>query len=245
MTKKVKKQPIEYIYGINSITECLKAKQRKIIALYTTRPEPKAFLNLQKLLPKYPVQIQYVLRDKLQQLAHSDDHQGVVAMVQKFPYRTSIFNPKKAPFILLLDGIQDVRNLGGILRTAYCTGVQGVILCRKGGTAITSAAHKASAGFAEYLPIYQAASAQEAAQQVQNAGYQLYTTTFNGENAAEVVYKKPLCVVIGSERKGVTPSIIKNSIQVSVPQKEQTISYNASVATGITLFLVAHKIGAI
>ena len=245
MTKKIKKQQVEYIFGINSLTECLRAKKRKIIALYTTKPVPKAFVVIQKLLPKYPIQIQYVKRDKLQQLAHTQEHQGVVAMVQKFSYRTTMFSPKKEQFILLLDGIQDVRNLGAILRTAYCTGVQGVVLCRKGGTALTGAAHKASAGFAEYLPIYQAASVQEAVQQIQSAGYQLYTTTFSGQDATAVSYKMPLCIVIGSEGKGVTQSIIKNSIQISLPQKRQTISYNASVATGITLFLVAYQINAI
>jgi len=241
-TKKTKKQSVEYVYGVNSIKELLKAKKRKLIALYTTRPEPKAFKLIQKLMPKYPVQIQYVQRAKLHQLVNTDDHQGLVAMVQAYSYRKSFFEAKKHPFIVLLDGIQDVRNLGAILRSAYCTGADGAIICKRGGVSLTSSAHKASAGFAEYMSIYQAASIQEAMQLLQKAGYTVYITNFNGMDATSVTYKKPACVVIGSEGAGVTRSTIKDGIPITLPQRNTDISYNASVAAGIVLFLIGNQV---
>ena len=246
MTKKqIKKQLVEYIYGVHSIQELLKAKKRKLVALYTTRPEPKAFKLIQSMMPPYPVQIQYVEKTKLLQLVGTDDHQGIVAMVQPYGYVKNFFNPKKHPFILLLDGVQDVRNVGAILRSAYCTVADGVIICKKGGASISAAAHKASAGLAEYISVYQAASIQEAVQMLKQAGYQMYVTAFDGQNAATISYRQPLCIIIGSEGFGVTRSIIKEGIQITLPQKNDDISYNASVAAGIVLFLAGTKIGRI
>jgi len=242
MKKQIKKQPIEYIYGVNSIQELLKAKKRKLMALYTTRPEPKAFREIQAMMPNYPVQIQYVEKSKLEQLVGTDDHQGIVAMVQPYSYAKSFFDPKKQPFIVLLDGVQDVRNVGAILRTVYCTGADGVIICRKGGASLSAAAHKASAGLAEYISIYQSSSVHDAVVMLKKAGYQIYVTAFNGQNAATTQYTQPLCVVIGSEGCGVTRSIIKEGTQITLPQRNNDISYNASVAAGILLFLVGTQI---
>ena len=236
--KKTKQQRIEYIGGVNSIKELLKAKNRKLLALYTTRPEPKSFNQIKRLMPKYPVQIQYVTRTKLCQLIDSDDHQGIVAMVQPYGYRKTFFDAKKSPFIVLLDGVQDVRNFGAIIRSAYCTGADGVIVCKKGGAPLSAAAHKASAGLAEHMQIYQAASTQEAIQLLNKAGYHLYVTAFDGEDATQLVFKKPACVVIGSEGFGVTRSLLQEGTQVTLPQRPGEISYNASVAAGIILFLM-------
>ena len=88
MSKKEKaKQVSEIIYGVHPIIELLKAKRRKLISIYTTKPEPKAWEQIEKLMPKYPVPVQYVTRDVLQKLAGSQDHQGIVAWVQKFSFR--------------------------------------------------------------------------------------------------------------------------------------------------------------
>lgn len=244
MTKQQKKkQPIEYIYGVNSIKELLKAKRRKLVALYTTRPEPKIYHQITALMPKYPVQVHYVQKTKLAQLSGgSDDHQGVVAMVSPFGYVKSFFNPQKYPVIVLLDGVQDVRNLGAILRTVYCTGIDGIVICKKGGASINGAAHKASAGLAEYVSIYQAASVQEALSLIKDAGYHIYVTSFNGKRATDVTFAQPACIVIGSEGYGVSRSTLKEGTALTLPQRNNDISYNASVATGIILFLVATQL---
>lgn len=239
--KKSKSITGELIYGIHPIIELLKAKKRKLFTLYTTQPVPKAFRQIEALLPKYPVAIKYVSRDKLTQLAETTDHQSVVGIAASFSYRKVPFDPAKQPFLLMLDGIQDVRNLGAILRSAYCTGVDGVIITHRGSAPLQAAAIKSSAGLAEHLSIQLVTSAQIIAQQLKDAGYHLYITNFKGENAATITYKKPLCLVIGSEGKGVTPAIFKYGTQVTIPQRSFDISYNASVAAGIMLFLVSQS----
>lgn len=231
----------ELIFGIHPILELLKAKKRKLISLYTTKPVPKGFESIEKLMPKYPVAIQYVSREVLHRMAGTTDHQGVIAWAHAFPFRTKPFTPEKHPYLILLDGVQDPRNVGAILRSAYCTGIQGIILCKKNGAGITATTLKSSAGLAEHLDIYEAPSAQAAAQELKNAGYNLYVTTFNGQNAATVEYNGPLCVVIGSEGEGVTKQLISQGIKITLPQKSNDISYNASVAAGILLFIIGSQ----
>ena len=240
-TKKPKDIQGEMLYGVHPIIELLKAKKRKLLALYTTKPTPQAFAQIEALMPKYPVQIQYVSRETLARMAGTPDNQSVVALAAPFCYRTTFFDPEKAPFLLMLDGIQDVRNLGAILRSAYCVGVDGIIITQRKSAPLHAAAIKASAGLAEHLPIYLAPSVLAAAQQLKDAGYHLYITNFKGENAAKLSYQSPLCLVIGSEGTGVSPALFKFGTEVTIPQRSQDISYNASVAAGIMLFLVSQR----
>jgi 23S rRNA (guanosine2251-2'-O)-methyltransferase len=245
MTKKTKAPVGELIYGMHPVIEALKAKRRKLISIYTTDPVPQSWDQVEKLMPKYPVNIQYVKRDVLTRMAGSPDHQGIIAWTQTFPLRTKPFDPAKQPFLLMLDSIQDVGNLGAILRSAYCAGVDGVVLCKKNAAPLSAAAFKASAGLAEHLEIYVAASPHAAVQELKQAGYQLYMAAFGGENALKCEYKTPLCLVIGSEGLGITKSIINQGTQVTLPQRSSDISYNASVAAGILLLLVGNQIGKI
>lgn len=237
MDKKNKPQG-ELIYGIHPVIELLKAKRRKVISIYTTRPTPKAWPKVQKLLPEKPIPIQYVERDVLTKMAQTSEHQGVVAWVQNFTFRGKAFDPEKQKFLVLLDGIQDPRNVGAIIRSAYCTGADGVILASKFGAPLNAAALKASAGLAEHLEIMVAQTAQAAVQNLKTAGYTIYLAAFGGKNALEAQFQTPLCIVIGSEGEGIMPAILKAGVQVTLPQKTEDISYNASVAAGILLFLI-------
>jgi len=141
----------------------------------------------------------------------------------------------------LLDGVQDVRNAGAIIRSAYCTGVNGIILCKKEGAPMTGATLKASAGLAERMEIYQANSIGAALQELTKAGYNLYVTALGGKKSAlEIPYTKPLCVIIGNEEKGVSPESLKAGTIVTLPQVSPDVSYNASVAAGIILFWISN-----
>lgn len=244
MQKRMKQKIGDIVFGMHPIIELLRAKRRKLLTIYTTKPTPKLWPSLERLLPR-SINIQYVNREVLHKLAGTSDHQGVVAYAQPFIIRKSFFNTKKQPFLLMLDGIQDPRNLGAILRSAYCTGVDGVIITEKQAAPISATVLKASAGLAEHLDIYLASSASAAVHELKHAGYCLYLTTFNGENASTYSYSKPLCVVIGNEAVGITKSIIKHGIQITLPQRTSHISYNASVAAGIVLFIIAIQCGKI
>jgi 23S rRNA (guanosine2251-2'-O)-methyltransferase len=241
--KKEKKVVGELIFGVHSVIELLRAKRRKVISIYTTKPEPKSWDDIAKLMPTYHVPIQYVSRDVLTRMTDTTDHQGVVAWVAAFPYRKKFFDAEKHKMLVMLDGIQDARNLGAILRSVYCTGFSGVIVTQKHSASLTGAAHKASAGLAEHLEIMIVPSPFMAVQELKKAGYTVYVTTLEGKNAAEMTYESPLCMVIGNEATGVSRELLNAGVRVTLPQREADISYNASVAAGIVLFLAARQQG--
>lgn len=236
-----KEKGLELVYGVHPILELLKAKRRSIITIYTTKPAPKAWSLIEPLLAS-GTQIQYVPRDVLARMAQTTDHQSVVALATPFIKRSKFFDPQKSPFLILLDSIQDPRNLGAILRSAYCTGVNGVIICGNNSAPLQATALKSSAGLAEHIDIYEASTAAAAIQELKQARYNLYLATLSGENATALTYKKPLCLVIGNEATGIAKSLLSSGTQVKLAQRTSDISYNASVAAGILLFLIADQL---
>ena len=235
-----KEKSYELVFGIHSVIELLKAKKRKLVTIYTTKPVPKAWDMIAPLLSK-ETQLQYVSRDVLNRLAQTTDHQSVVAWATPFNIRKKFFETSKNPFLLLLDSIQDPRNLGAILRSAYCTGVDGVIICGKNAAPLNATALKSSAGLAEHLEIYQAPTALAAVQELKKGGYAQYLATLQGEDATGFPYSLPLCLVIGNESTGIAKNLLSFGEQIRLPQRTTDISYNASVAAGILLFLIAHQ----
>lgn len=227
----------EALFGAHPIIEALRAKRRKLISIYTIKPEPKSFLRVKPYLPasgKYTVN--YVSKEALTKICGSPDHMGVVAWMGKFVYQSKFFSPKVYPQILILDSIQDVRNLGAILRTAYCTDFLGVVLCSSSGAKLTAASVKASAGLAEHLAIYVAPTAVVAVDLAKQAGYNVYLSALGGQDVRTCNIVKPICLVIGNEERGIQKNLIKSGVSVMLPQKESSISYNASVAAGILMF---------
>jgi len=230
----------ELLYGVHPIIECLKAKKRKILSFYTTKPFPKAWKRIKPYLPSRLPNVQHVSREALTRLAGSPDHMGIVAAVSPFKYATNLKKASEKPRLLLLDGVQDVGNLGAILRSAYCTNIDGVVLCRKRGALLTPAVFKASAGLAEHLPIYLVDSLPQAVRELKELGYHMYMAVAqDGDDASDVAFKLPHCLVIGSEEKGIDEKIRGMGHRVTLPQRD-TSSYNASVAAGIFLFLSAY-----
>jgi 23S rRNA (guanosine2251-2'-O)-methyltransferase len=231
----------ELIYGIHPIIELLKAKRRKILSIYTTKPLPKIWHKIERLLPTYPIPLQYVTRDVLTNMVATTDHQGIVAWVQSFGYRKKPFDPQKHQFIVMLDAIQDPRNLGAILRSAYCTGVQGIVMTTKNSAPLNAVAVKASAGLAEHLEIQQVNTAAEGLIALKKMGYTNYLAMLDGKNATEISFQLPLCLVVGNEAIGISTTALPHGIAVTLPQKTTEVSYNASVAAGILLFMIGTK----
>jgi 23S rRNA (guanosine2251-2'-O)-methyltransferase len=239
---KIETHKTELIFGIHPILELLKAKRRKLRIIYTTKPTPKAWDQIAPLLPK-GIQIQYVDRETLHKLAQSTDHQGVVGYASPFGIRSTFFNPTQHKLLLMLDGIQDPRNLGAMLRSAYCTNIDGIILIKRGGVSMTPSALKAAAGLAEYLDIYVAPSIPAAAELLSQAGYHLYMAVLGkAEDAMAITYQSPSCLVIGSEGTGISGAMKKHGTLITLPQRRADISYNASVAAGILLFTIARQL---
>jgi 23S rRNA (guanosine2251-2'-O)-methyltransferase len=241
MIKQKKQIKGELIYGVHPLIEVLNARRRKVFSIYTTKPLPKTWKKIEKLLPAYPIAMQYVTREVLNNMVGTSDHQGIVAWVQSFTFRKKQFDAKIQPFIVMLDTIQDARNVGAILRSAYCTGANGIIMTTKNSAPLNAAAFKASAGLAEHLEIQLVNTAAEGLMALKNMGYTNYLAMLKGQNITKISLTMPLCVVIGNEAIGISESMAQYGIPVTLPQKTADVSYNASVAAGILLFMVGTK----
>jgi 23S rRNA (guanosine2251-2'-O)-methyltransferase len=235
----------DIVYGIHAVLEVLKAKKRQVHTVYTTREPIKAWAGIKKYIDEKKTKVSFVDKNILLRLAGSADHQGVAALVNPFGYRKSFFTPQKEQFILVLDRIQDPRNVGAIIRSAYCAGVDGCVLIKKSGCLLNAPAFKASAGLAEYMPIFVAQSSAHAAEMVSLAGYTTYAGALGGKNVRDVSFSAPCCVIVGNEASGIASEFKKKSTLVMLPQRNTDISYNASVAAGIMMFLAGTALGKI
>lgn len=233
---------LDVVYGIHPVVEAIKAKKRKISILYTTDPAPKAFNTIvRNQLPSY-IEVRSVSKDHLERLAGTPDHQGIVALASPLQIRKKFFDPAKQPLLVLLDSIQDPRNMGAIIRSAFCTNVSGVVIAQKGGSPLTGVVNKSSAGLLEHTDLFLSTSPVAAVKQIKEAGYNLFLATVdNSTPATEVDFKQPACIVIGNEGTGITRSILGTGKHVSIPQQRADISYNASVAAGILMFLASSQ----
>ena len=238
---KKNEKELSVVYGINPIVELLKAKKRRLLTIYTTKKLPKGWNIIKKQPTMAEARIEHVSKEALAKLAGTSDHQGFVCVATKFVFRKKTFDPDKHPFLVFLDGIQDPRNLGAILRTCFCTGVDGVIVPQKSSSDITPTALKVSAGLAEHLEIYRPTSSLVAVQELKKLGYNLYAGVLSkdSKDLRQVDYKEPLCVVIGSEGDGISSAVSDKSFHVKLPQKTDDVSYNASVAAGLFLFYIS------
>ena len=229
----------EVLFGPHALIECCRARRRRILSVYTTKPAPKAWRRVESHIPKH-VSVNYVSKDVLARMAGTTDHGGIVALVTPFTFTSSVFDPCKKPKVILLDAIQDVRNVGAILRSAYCLGVDGVVMCKKKGAPLSPVVFKTSAGLAEHLNIYQAPTMKAAVADLKKAGYVLYMAVVDGgDDARNVTFSKQWCMVIGNEAVGISKEIQKEGKLISLPQRRSDISFNASVAAGILLFLAS------
>src|SRR5204862_1615512 len=141
--------------------------------------------------------------------------------------------------------VQDPRNVGAIIRSAHCAGVDGIILPQKNGATLTGAAFKSSAGLAEHMQIYQPASCESAMQELKAAGYNIYLAVFDGRDARKVAFTQPACLVVGSEGYGISSSLLRSGEHITIPQRSEDISYNVSVASGILMFLMSSHLNRI
>ncbi|MGZ6251312.1 MAG: TrmH family RNA methyltransferase [Candidatus Chromulinivorax sp.] len=240
-----KKQPVKYsnfIYGVHPIIELLQSKRLKIGAIYTLQHPIKAWQQISKLIPSH-IPVSMVTRETLDNITGTKEHQGVLAFVSEFPFSQALFTPEKQKFVIVLDEVQDVRNLGAILRSAYCTGVDGVVLVRSNAASVTAAAIKASAGLALHLPIHIAVSVRSAVTELKKSGYHVYCATLGGtQSAADCKFEEPAVLIIGNEEVGISPEVAKLGTKILLPQRRPDISYNASVAAGILMYTIGVQI---
>ncbi|HEX2628795.1 MAG TPA: RNA methyltransferase, partial [Chitinophagaceae bacterium] len=139
---------------------------------------------------------------------------------------------------LILDGITDIRNIGGIARTAYCCGVHAIIIPDKGVGALNEDAILTSAGALEKIPVCRVNSLMKAVDELHLNGIRVFASEMEGAtDIADTNFKEPCAIVMGSEEKGIYPALLKICDEkIRIPMKGGFESLNVSVATGIILY---------
>jgi len=191
------------------------------------------------------IPIQQVPIEKLNGLTRSN-HQGVIAYAALIRYLElqevidHVVSQGEIPLFIMLDGITDVRNIGAIARSGVCCGAQAIIIPDKGVGALNEEAMKASAGGLEKIQVCRVNSLMKAVDTLHLNGIKVYASEMKGsKNIFDPDLKSPICIVMGSEDKGVFPPLLKICDErIMIPMKNAFESLNVSVATGIILYEV-------
>ena len=200
-------------------------------------------LQIKKLASQNSVPISYVPVAKLNGF-NVTNHEGIVAQIAKVQYQdlqdtiSFITENGEVPLFLILDGITDIRNIGGIARTAYCTGVHAIIIPDKGVGALNEDAILTSAGALEKIAVCRVNSLMKAVDELHLNGIKVYATEMKAEKSfSDVDFTEPTAIVMGSEEKGVYPALLKICDEkIKIPMAGGFESLNVSVATGIILY---------
>jgi len=149
-----------------------------------------------------------------------------------------LYEEGKEPFILVLDGVTDIRNFGAIARTAECAGVNAIVVPAKGGAAINADAIKTSAGALHLIPVCRVNDLVAPVRYLKESGIKIVAATEKGaDNYDEPDYSGPKCLVMGAEDKGISYEILDMAdIRSKIPLKGKISSLNVSVAAGIMLY---------
>ncbi|MFD2915391.1 23S rRNA (guanosine(2251)-2'-O)-methyltransferase RlmB [Psychroserpens luteus] len=231
------------IFGIRAVIEAIKSGENidKIFLQKGLRGE--LFTELEQLLKKERLNSSYVPVEKLNRLTKGN-HQGAIAQIAPITFYdiedlvTSVLESGKVPLFLLLDQLSDVRNFGAIVRTAECTGVSGIIIQKKGGAPVNGDAIKTSAGAIFKIPICKVDHIKDAVFYMQASGIKVIAATEKTENTVyDVSFTEPCAIIMGSEGKGINPSVLKVSDErAKLPILGEIESLNVSVACGAFLY---------
>jgi len=198
---------------------------------------------IRSLSREHNIPIQLVPVEKLNYLTKAN-HQGVIAFAALVQYMDLqqvidfVVSKGETPLFLMLDGITDVRNIGGIARSALCCGAQAIIIPDKGVGALNEEAMKSSAGALEHINICRVNSLLKAVDTLHLNGIQVFTSEMRADKKLfELDFTVPCCVIMGDEGKGVQPYLAKAADYFfSIPMAAKFDSFNVSVATGIILY---------
>ena len=192
--------------------------------------------------------INYVSKERLDQLSETHAHQGVIAQVAAYEYSTVEDILAKAeekgepPFLILLDNVEDPHNLGAIIRTANLAGAHGVIIPKRRAVGLTSTVAKTSAGAINYTPVAKVTNLVRTMEELKQKGIWFVCADMGGESMYRMNLTGPIGLVIGNEGEGVSRLVREAcDFTASIPMKGDIDSLNASVAAGVLAYeIVRH-----
>lgn len=236
------------IFGIRAIIEAVNAGETIDKVFLQKGERGELFSELESLLNKKSINKSYVPVEKLNRLTRNN-HQGAVAQISPIEFHdmetlvTNVLESGKIPLFLLLDQISDVRNFGAIIRTAECTGVNGIIIQKKGGAPVNGDTIKTSAGAVFKVPICKVDHIKDAVFYMQASDIKVIAATEKTDNLLyDVSFTEPCAIIMGSEGRGINPSTLKVvDDKAKLPILGDIESLNVSVACGAFLYEVVRQ----
>ncbi|KRO67334.1 MAG: RNA methyltransferase [Cryomorphaceae bacterium BACL21 MAG-121220-bin10] len=240
----------QFIFGLYPVLEALQAKAPVDKIFLNQQSEASRFHEILQLAQAQNVTVNSVPQEKLDKLTRSN-HQGIVAYLSPIQFTdldtlvASVLEQSKSPLLLILDQITDARNFGAIIRTAECTGVDGIIILKKGGAPVSADTVKTSAGAIFNIPVCKVDHIKDALYYLQGSGFKVLGASEKTTNSYfDADLTGAMGLVLGSEDKGISKSIIPLlDGLISLPMVGKTKSLNVSVACGALLFEAVRQRG--
>ena len=238
----------EMIFGIRAVIEAIQADKEIDKILVKRELQGELSKELFDVLKGREIPVQRVPMERLDRFTRKN-HQGVIAFISAVTYQRLediipfVYEQGKNPFIVLLDGITDVRNFGAIARTCECAGVDAIVIPSKGSVTVNADAMKTSAGALHVLPVCKEKSINQAIRFLKDSGVKVFAAT---EKAADIYTKVefdgPVAIVMGSEDLGVSMDNLRICDQmIKIPQFGTIGSLNVSVASSVIIYEVVRQ----
>ncbi|WP_298646385.1 23S rRNA (guanosine(2251)-2'-O)-methyltransferase RlmB [uncultured Proteiniphilum sp.] len=238
----------EMIFGIRAVIEAVEAGKDIDKVLVKRELSGELFMELQEQLRRYEIPMQKVPLERIDRITRKN-HQGVIAFTSAVTYQKLenivplLYEKGKNPFILVLDGLTDVRNFGAIARTCEVAGVDAMVIPARGSVSVNADAIKTSAGALHSIPVCREKSLKEAIVFLKESGIKVVAAT---EKAASFYTQTdlsvPVAIVMGSEDTGVAPEHLRICDElVRIPQSGTIQSLNVSVAAGVLIYEVVRQ----
>lgn len=239
-----------YIYGKNPVHEVLSTRPDLVLRVYVlgSAKEP-GFESLREAAAEHRIAINSVSEKKIKQLVgEKTAHQNIVAELSEFPaipFKEWLDDLDTAgnPSVLILDEVQDVHNVGAIIRTAAASGMQAVLMPEHRQAPVTSAVFKTSAGAVMHIPIVRIGNVNQAIEKLQEKRFWVYGLAADGDTKLfDYTHDSPSAWVVGSEGAGIRPRTQELcDYRVSIPMNDQVESLNASVSAALCMYEVNRK----
>ena len=236
----------EMIFGIRAVIEAIQADKEIDKILIRRDLQGELAKELFDVLHGTAIQVQRVPQERLDRYTRKN-HQGVIAFISAVTYQKLEdivpFVYEQDPFIVLLDGVTDVRNFGAIARTCECAGVDAIVIPAKGSVSVNADAIKTSAGALHVLPVCKEKSINQAIRFLQQSGVKVYAASEKAaENYTHIAYDGPTAIVMGAEDTGVSYENLRIcDAMIKIPQFGTIGSLNVSVASSILIYEVVRQ----
>lgn len=238
----------EMIFGIRAVIEAVEAGKDIDKILVKKDLQSDLAQELFAAVRGRNIVVQKVPIEKINRMSRKN-HQGVLAFISAITYQhlddivPGLYEEGKNPFIILLDGITDVRNFGAIVRTCECAGVNAIVIPERGSVSVNADAVKTSAGALLHLPVCRESSVFEAVRFLKNSGFRIIAASEKAVvNYTNIDYTVPVAIVMGAEDTGVSKEVLRLcDDMVALPQMGVIGSLNVSVAAGVMMYEVVRQ----